>query len=189
MLRKFTAFFLVTSCINAFAMAPIQKTAELSRELGRTFDEMNYTLNVEWDQKDPAFFKDTVEKFEDNIKALQSAGLSNQELINYTLTKIKDKQTQQDVAEIAKTISDSQMTSDQARAFALEKLNKGYSQGTSWSGSRMGIKLVLILAVIIIIVCACDDDNDHDRPRRDDDECDWGHGGYGFTSGDNCYPR
>lgn len=46
------------------------------------------------------------------------------------------------------------MSTDEARNFALEKLSGGYSQGASWSGSRMGIKLVLILGVIILICCA-----------------------------------
>ncbi len=173
MLRKFTAILMLTSFTNAFAMSPVHETSAMAKALERTFDEMNYSLNVEWDQKDQQFFKTTVDGFEKNIKDLQQNGLTNKELIDYTLAKIKDKQTQADVREIAEVINESEMTSEQARDFALEKLNGTYSQGTSWSGSRMGVKLVLILGVIILICCATKD-RDDDTPNDDDvptDDC------------------
>lgn len=174
MLRKITAVLMLTCFTNAFAMTPVRETSALSEALSRTFDDMNYSLNVEWDQKDQTFFKTTVEGFETNIKSLQEQGLTNKELIDYTLDKIKDKQTQSDVREIAAAINESDMTGDQARAFALEKLNKTQSQGASWSGSRHGVKLVLILGIIILIACANQnrhDDDDSKRPGHDRPDC------------------
>ena len=189
MLKKFTALLMLTSFTHAFAMAPVQETSALSKALDATFNEMNYSLNVEWDQKDQVYFNNTVDGFEQQVKDLQDQGLTNKELIEFTLAKVKDKQTQKDIAEISKVISESNMTPDQARDFALEKLSSTQSQGASWSGSRMGIKLVVILALIIIIVCATnsnhdDDNDDHDRPHkpecRDDyyNESDYRGGGY-----------
>lgn len=189
MLKKFTALLLITAFTNAFAMAPVQEVSAMSKELERTFDQMNYSLNVEWDQKDAKFFKDTVDAFEKEVTTLQKKGLTNKELMAYTMTKIKDKQTQKDIAEISKVISESNMSSDEARAFALEKLNSTYSQGTSWSGSRLGIKMALILGVIILIVCIIkyhdnDDDCDDDRvPEQDPCE-----GGYSNGEGGCYYP-
>jgi len=186
MLRKFTALLMLTSFTHAFAMTPVQETSAMAKALEKTFTEMNYSLNVEWDQKDQVYFNNTVDGFEGQVKDLQDQGLTNKELIEFTLAKVKDKQTQKDIAEIAKVISESNMSPDQARDFALEKLSSTQSQGASWSGSRMGIKLVVILALIIIIVCATnsnhDDDNDHDgkRPRECRDyynESDRGYGG------------
>lgn len=193
MLRKFTAILMLTSFTNAFAMSPVQETSAMAKALERTFDEMNYTLNVEWDQKDQQFFKTTVDGFEKNIKELQTQGLTNKELIDYTLAKIKDKQLQNDVREISEVINESEMTSDQARDFALEKLNGTYSQGTSWSGSRLGVKLVLILGVIILICCATKDrdDTDEDRPHDDCYNDEWDRSSYYNNGGwDQCeyYP-
>ena len=195
MFKKFTALLLLTSFTHAFAMSPVQETRAMSDALAKTFDEMNYSLNVEWDQKDQQFFKTTVEGFEKEIKALQAQGLTNKELVDYTLSKIKDKQTQSDVKEIAKAINEEEMTGDQARDFALEKLSGTYSQGASWSGSRMGIKLVLILGVIILICCATkgSDNDDHDRPERPhcrDNEWDSrSYQGGGWDQCDNEYPN
>lgn len=171
MLRKFTALLMLTSFTHAFAMTPVQETSAMAKALDKTFTEMNYSLNVEWDQKDQVYFNNTVDGFEQQVKDLQDQGLTNKELIEFTLAKVKDKQTQKDIAEISKVISESNMTPDQARDFALEKLSSTQSQGASWSGSRMGIKLVVILALIIIIVCATnsnhdDDNDDHDRPHK-----------------------
>jgi uncharacterized membrane protein len=162
MLRKITALLMLTSFTHAFAMSPVQETSAMSKALERTFDEMNYSLNVEWDQKNQEFFKDKVEGFEKDIQSLQEQGLTNKELVDYTLAKIKDKQTQSDIKEIANVINESNMTSEQARDFVLKKLNGTYSQGTSWSGSRMGVKLVLILGLIILICCATRSNN-HDN--------------------------
>jgi hypothetical protein len=189
MLKKFTALLMLTSFTHAFAMTPVQETSAMAKALEKTFTEMNYSLNVEWDQKDQVYFNNTVDGFEQQVKDLQDQGLTNKELIEFTLAKVKDKQTQKDIAEISKVISESNMTPDQARDFALEKLSSTQSQGASWSGSRMGIKLVVILALIIIIVCATnsnhdDDNDDHDRPHkpecRDDyyNESDYRGGGY-----------
>jgi hypothetical protein len=162
---------MLTSFTHAFAMSPVMETSALGKALDQTFNEMNYSLNVEWDQKDQVYFNSTVDGFEKQVKDLQDQGLTNKELIEYTLAKVKDKQTQKDIAEISKVISESNMTADQAREFALAKLNSTQSQGASWSGSRMGIKMVVILAIIIIIVCATssnhDDDNNNDEPCRE----------------------
>lgn len=171
---------MLTSFTHAFAMTPVQETSALSKALDQTFNEMNYSLNVEWDQKDQVYFKNTVDGFENQIKSLQDQGLTNKELIEYTLAKVKDKQIQNDISEISKVISETEMTPDQARDFALEKLNSTHAQGASWAGSKKGIKLAIILALIIIIVCATDrdhGDNDHDdhdggkHDRPDRGEC------------------
>ena len=105
MLKKFTALLILTSFTHAFAMSPVQEASAMSKALDSTFSEMNYLLNVEWDQKDQVYFNNTVDGFESQVKDLQSQGLTNKELIEYTLSKVKDKQTQSDIAEISKVIS------------------------------------------------------------------------------------
>lgn len=153
MLKKFTALFLLTAFTHVYAVTPVQQSFALANELNGTFDELNYKLNVEWNQTDAKFFNEAVDGFEKNIAALQEQGLTNKELVQYTLDQIKDTKAQKEIAEITKVINDNQMTSEQARAFALSKLNSTYANGTSWSGSRLGVHVALILGVIILIVC------------------------------------
>lgn len=153
MLKKMTALFLLTAFTQVYAVTPVQQSFALADELNRTFDELNYSLNVEWDQSDANYLDKTLVNFEKEIAHIQKAGLSNEALIQNTLDKIKDKQSREEIAAITKVIQENQMSNEEARAFALSKLNATYAHGTSWSGSRMGVHVALLLGVIILIVC------------------------------------
>ncbi|MFA6237716.1 MAG: hypothetical protein WC635_10350 [Bacteriovorax sp.] len=177
MFKKLTALLLLAAFTNVYAAAPIERTRAVQAELNKTFDSLNYKLNVEWNQKDAKYFDETVAGFEKEIAALQKDGLTKQELMKYTLEKIKDQQIKNEVSELAKVISESQMTDAEARAFTVQKLNSTYSHGASWSGSRLGVHTALIIgAIIIILVVAHHHDNDDDEttveetPPKDDCE-------------------
>lgn len=153
MFKKFTALFLLTAFTQVYAISPVQTSFAIADELNKTFDELNYSLNVEWDQKDSEFFNQSIDGFEKDITALQEKGLTGDELVQYTMGKIKDKQTQNDIAELSKAVSESNMSAEEARAFVLSKLSKTYAQGASWSGGKVGTKVILLLAIVILIVC------------------------------------
>lgn len=156
MFKKLTALFLLTAFTQVYAVTPIAR----ANELDKSFDELNYRLNVEWDQKDTKVFDQAVKTFEKEISSLQAQGVSNKELVEHALDKIKDKQVQKDMAELQKIIKDNQMTDAEARAFVVQKLSSTYSHGASWSGSRMGVHTALIIGAIILIVIACNHHND-----------------------------
>lgn len=155
MLKKFTALFLITAFTQVYAITPIQQSQAIADELNRTFDELNYKLNVEWDQKDPAVFDQTVQGFQDEISALQAQGLTTTDLMNHALEKIKDKQIQNDMNELAKVADENQMNPDEARAFIVSRLSSTYSHGASWSGSRLGVHTAIIVGAIIVILIVC----------------------------------
>ncbi|MFA6238751.1 MAG: hypothetical protein WC635_15555 [Bacteriovorax sp.] len=165
MLKKFTALFLITAFTQVYAVTPVQQSFALADQLNKSFDELNYRLNVEWDQRDSKFVDSVLVDFEKEITELQKSGLTNKELVQYTLDKIKDKQSRDEVAAITKVINENQMTMEEARAFALSKLNSTYSQGTSWSGQRMGMHVALLLGVIILIIC-CTQNHDGERGEQ-----------------------
>lgn len=154
MFKKITALFLVLSFSHVYAITPVQQSS-MSNEINRSIDDLNYRLNVEWDQSDSKYVKDAFEDFEKDIAALQAQGLSSQELTQYALDKIKDKQTRNEINEITKSINDGQLNSDEAREFVMSKLSNMYAQGTNWTGSRMHMpRMVLCFAVILIIYCS-----------------------------------
>lgn len=175
MFKKITALLLLTTMTNVYAFSPVAQTRAIEAELNKTFDSLNYKLNVEWDQKDSKVFDETVAGFEKEIADLQKEGLTKQELMKYTLEKIKDNQVKTEISELSKVISESQMTDEEARAFTISKLNSTYSHGASWSGSRMGVHTALLIgAIIVILVVAHKHHSDDDTTQVEEtpnDEC------------------
>lgn len=151
MLKKITALFLITAFTHVYAATPIQQSSAIADELNRTYNELNYKLNVEWDQKDASFFNQSIDDFEKEISGLQQQGLSTKDLVQNALAKIKDKQVLNDVKELAKVVNESQMSPAEARAFVVSKLNSTYSHGASWSGHRGGCCEAGVLVGVIII--------------------------------------
>lgn len=176
MFKKITALLLLTAFTNVYAITPIQQAQAVGVELNKTFDSLNYKLNVEWDQKNAKYFDQSIAEFEKEIASLQKDGLTKEQLMKFTLEKIKDKEIKRDINELAKVINESQMTDEEARAFTISKLNSTYSHGASWSGSRMGIHTALIIGAIIVILVVA---NKHHGEENDtppvtdtpDEEC------------------
>lgn len=136
--------------------------------MNRVFDELNYRMNVEWDQADSEYVKGALDDFEKEIADLQKQGLTNQELTQYTLSKIKDKATVDVVNSLSRTINENQMTADEARDFAVSKLNNMYAQGANWSGGRIRASHVaLILGIIALIYCCTQMGGDDGRDGQD----------------------
>lgn len=174
MFKKITALLLLTTMTNVYAFSPISQARAIEAELSKTFDSLNYKLNVEWDQKDSKVFDATIAEFEKEIADLQKEGLTKQELMKYTLEKIKDKQVKAEINELSKVISESQMTDEEARAFTISKLSSTYSHGASWSGSRLGIHKALIIGAIIVILVVAHNNHDDDDSTNGEvpvDEC------------------
>lgn len=190
MFKKITALLLLTAFTNVYAITPLQQASELNK----TFDSLNYKLNVEWNQKDAKFFDETIADFEKEIAGLQKEGITNKDLIDYTTDKIKDKQIQNDINEMAKTIAETKMSNEEARAFIVSKLSSTYSHGASWSGSRVGVHAAIIVGIIVLIlICAHDrHDDDNTTPTPPVDECKYPsydcYDTYQWDHSNNCCP-
>ena len=78
-LRKFFALISIVASFQTFALTP---QASLS-ELKKAYDALNFSIQVEWDQKDKDFYNKKVAEFHKEVKKLQKLGLSNAELINF----------------------------------------------------------------------------------------------------------
>ncbi len=112
------------------------------------FDELHYALSVEWDQKDPAFYQAQMEKFSASVKA---ANVSNQALIEETLSQVKDEKLAKELRTAFTMISINKMSSSEAQSYVRDVMNKSYSRGASWNGSG---GMVVGLLVILVIVAA-----------------------------------
>ncbi|MBC7538577.1 MAG: hypothetical protein H7281_07140 [Bacteriovorax sp.] len=146
MLKKLTAVSLLLAFSQAYAAAP------LNSDLNKSFDELNYKLNVEWNQTDSNFYNETIKKFEKEIEGLRARGLRSLDLIKYSTDKIKDHNAQKEFNEISKFINESGMSADEALSFTISKLESIYSRGASWNGNRPESKTALVISAIILVL-------------------------------------
>jgi len=187
MFKKFTALLMLTAFTNVYAITPIQQTNALANELNKTFDSLNYQLNVEWDQKDVQHFDATMADFENEIASLQEQGLTNEDLIKYTTGKIKDKLVLEEIASLSNLIDNSEMSDVEARDFVVSKLSSTYNHGASWSGSRLGGHTAFIIGLIILI-CVCSKKKHTETPKKEHcrpNPCQYGYSSNSYNNG--CY--
>ncbi len=204
MFKKITTLLLLTAFTNVYALSPVQQSRAIAEELNKTFDSLNYKLNVEWNQKDSQFFDATISDFEREISSLQKEGVSNNDLIKYTTDRIKDKEIKKEIDSLSKAVTENQMSDEEARAFVVSKLSSTYSHGASWSGSRMGGHTAVLVGLIVLILICCNKDktktpDPKKDPKHPKDDCrdqmtDWSQS-YDFRSNSNeggptygCYP-
>jgi hypothetical protein len=151
MLKKIVAALLLFSMTQVFANQLNSEKREMESQMAQSFDQLNYRLNVEWNQIDGVFFDETMNDFEKQISDLQSKGLSGDDLANFTMSRIKDSASQQEVIKLTSLINKNNMSAADAKAFAISKLNNTYAHGASWSGGKVHIKVALLVAAVIII--------------------------------------
>lgn len=143
---KFISFLLLFCFIsNAFAStAAIQK-------FERQLDEFNYSLTVEWDQKDEAFYDKITKAFQEELKTMyEKEGLSSEDVMLILEGRIKDKK----VLEAMKLKA--ALTKKGATPLEImESIKKDqiYVRGASWNGSKvewlLGGLAVVVVAILV----------------------------------------
>ena len=148
MFKKLFAFSII-SCLFV-----VQAHATAQNGLKAAFDELNYALTVEWDQSNRDFYNTQMEQFKSNLGSLQEQGLSNQDLVNFTLTQVKDQKLAKDLETAFSMISINKMSEKDAQRYITDVMNKSYSQGASWGGEVIVGAIVLILIVAVAAIVA-----------------------------------
>ena len=143
MFKKFLVGFM------AFAMITVQANAVSNNSLKVAFDELNYSLSVDWDQTDRAFYNAQMEKFTAKVKELQASGLTNAELIEFSLANIKDANLAKEIQTALTLVQINKMPATEARKLMMDTMSKQYNQGASWSGDS-----VLLGALVVLILVA-----------------------------------
>lgn len=143
MFKKLIALMMVVSIFTVNAHAVSQNG------LKAAFDEMNYSLTVEWDQKDKDFYATQMKKFSLSLRDLQAKGLTNAQLVEFVKTEVKDAKVARDLETAFNMISINKMTSEEASKYMVDTMKKSYSAGASWNG-----EVFVYLAVGLLIVAA-----------------------------------
>lgn len=117
--------------------------------LKAAFDELNYSLSVEWDQKDKAFYDAKMKQFTATLNDLKANGLSNAELIAFVKSEVKDAKVAKDMETAFTMISINKMSASEAANYMSETMKRSYSAGASWNGDAV---LYIGLGVLLVAV-------------------------------------
>jgi len=148
MFKKFFVAFL------AFAMVSVQASAVSNNSLKAAFDELNYSLSVEWDQKDRAFYDAQMKKFTDTVQELQAKGMSNADLVAFATANIKDKNLAKEVQTAMSLVQINKLSGAEARKLVLDTVGKNYSAGASWSSDGVLYGALIVLLIVAAVAGA-----------------------------------
>ncbi len=129
--------------------------AQSNAGLKSAFDELNYSLTVEWNQKDKSFYDAQMKKFNASLKELQAKGLTNAELIEFVKSEVKDAKVAKDMETAFNMIQLQKMNASQAANYMTETMKKSYNVGASWNGDAvLYIGIGVLLVVVALAVAA-----------------------------------
>ena len=144
--------FFVT--VLAFAMLSVQATAATNNSLKAAFDSLNYSLSVEWDQRDRAFYDAKMKEFTAKVQELQAQGLTNAELADFALTQVRDQRMADELKGAFTTIQLNQMNQNDARKLVMETMSKSYNRGASWSSDTLLVGGIIVLVLVVALAAA-----------------------------------
>lgn len=142
----------LTFVILSLAIMMTQAMAVTSNGISEAFSELNYALTVDWDQKDQAAYQKHLEKFTQSITTLQAAGVTNQELMDHTISQIKDTKLANDVRTAFTLIQINKMSATEAQKTMKDLIGKTYNRGASWN-SEAG-EVIIAVAILGAIAYA-----------------------------------
>ena len=141
---------LVALCFSLNVMASTGTLQELERHM----DEYQYSLSVEWNQEDQAFYDaQTKIFFEKMRKLIQEDGLSQDEILQLIEAKTKNKEALE-ALKLKISVLSKGATTEELANIVKESAQELYSKGASWNGHvvfsvTLGIVLVGVLAYSI----------------------------------------
>mgnify|MGYP001072485004 CR=1 FL=1 len=122
--------------------------------------EFSYSTSVEWDQKDPAFYKAQVEKLKSDIVGLQAQGMSMSEIISAAAGAVKDAQLAADMKAAMEVVEAGKMNMEDAQQVILQAAKNSSAQGASWSGDAfMFVGPIIGLVLVIALLSGSSSDN------------------------------
>ena len=143
MFKKFFTLMVVAAIFTT------QAQASSYSGLKEAFDEMNYSLTVDWDQNDKTFYDTQFKKFMATVRELQKTGLTSKEMIEFAKTQVKDAKVANDLETAFSMITINRMSSEEASKYMMDSMKRAYSQGASWNG-----EVVLYLSLGLFFVAA-----------------------------------
>lgn len=130
------------------ALCFISPAHAANQDLNSAFNELNYSLVVEWDQKDKEFYRQKLKSFVEQLTVLRANGLTDQEIQSFISSR-----SQQNLDSIWTVLKLNRMNSEEASEFVMEFTKTMYAKGASWNGNALafaGVGLLIVAAVIVL---------------------------------------
>ena len=140
MFKKLITLMMVVSIFT------VQAHAVTENGLKQAFDEMTYSIEQS-DPSDKAAVESQLKKFTAVVRDLQKKGLSNQQMIDFAKSEIKDQKVAKDLETAMNMIKINRMDSEEASKYMLETLKGSLSKGASCNG-----EVFIYIAVGLLIV-------------------------------------
>jgi hypothetical protein len=135
-------------------MFTVQAQAATDGGLKSAFDELNYSLSVDWDQKDKGFYTKQMEEFSQKVRELQSSGLTQSQMVDFIKSEVKDKRMAQDIETAFNVVSINKMSAEEASAYMVKTMKKSYTAGASWNGDVVLYAAMGVLVVVAVVSVA-----------------------------------
>ena len=133
--------------------------------VGSAMNELQYRLNVEWDQTDTAKQTEIYASFTKKIEALRAAGLTDEQLLDQVAIQSGNPQSAKDLKVLATYARDHHLDTTQINDVVSQYVNDSSSTGAHWTGKggkhhhrRGGVIVgvivgVVVIAVVIAVIC------------------------------------
>ena len=139
---------LTMMCLVPFTQARAEVTS-----LDSAIQQFQYTMTVQWDQKDQTVRQQAITTFTGQIVALEKAGVSKEEILEAIKTKVLDAQTAKDIDSLISIAKEKNLSQAEMQNLAIGYIKKTQQQGASWS-SEATLTVVLVGLLVGLVVVA-----------------------------------
>lgn len=137
---------LIAFCFSLNVMASTGTVQELERAL----DDYHYSLSVEWDQKDQAFYDAKTKEFFAKMESMiKNDGLSQEQVLTLIGKKVNNPKMVEALRLKASMMSKAASAEELAQMIK-DSTDNMYSQGASWNGQVI-VPVVIGLLVVGVI--------------------------------------
>lgn len=138
-----------------FVFMTVQANAGTNNSLKAIFDDLNYSLTVEWDQKDKGFHDAQVEKFNKRIADARANGASVEEIAQYAVSQVKDAKIAKELQTTLSLLKIGALSQAEAQKMLMETVKRSQISGASWNGSAGPVLIAIaIIAGMVLLFYA-----------------------------------
>lgn len=131
------------------------------QELERALDEYNYSMTVEWDQKDQAFMNAKTQEFYQTLAVLMDKGLTQDEVINVVAKKVRNTKDLEALKLKVSLLADKANSAEDLANIVTENSKNLYANGASWEGTAILISIGVVAAFGALIAYSIWWSNNH----------------------------
>jgi hypothetical protein len=136
---------LIAFCFTFNVMAASGTVTEFERAL----DDFHYSLSVEWDQKDQAFYDAKTKEFFSKMESMiKNEGLSQEQVLTVVTKKVNNPKMVEALKLKASLMGKAASTEELAKMIK-DSTDEMYAQGASWNGSA-----IVPVAIGVLVVAA-----------------------------------